>query len=183
MTCFKLLRKLWLVFNNEFKESFAEENRRLWYLKCNETNKLIDLQAHINGLIEESTGVTGLHLNGELADWDWLINNEWLPVNIRETAYHTKKMANKPLEVDAKHARLSLMLSVRREGRKMLQTIQMKVYDITSAHEDSPLSCVVAKDMGDAERLFQEKYPNAEILNIELYASRVIVAKEQIWES
>lgn len=29
-------------------------------------------------LINESHGVDGLHLNGDVADWDWLMNNQWL---------------------------------------------------------------------------------------------------------
>lgn len=34
--------------------------------------------AELTGLINESHGVDGLHLNGDLADWDWLMNNQWL---------------------------------------------------------------------------------------------------------
>lgn len=30
-------------------------------------------------LMEQSTGVNGLHLNGDEADWDWLLNRNWLP--------------------------------------------------------------------------------------------------------
>ena len=29
-------------------------------------------------LMAESRGVDGLHLNGDVAEWDWLINNGWL---------------------------------------------------------------------------------------------------------
>ena len=29
-------------------------------------------------VMNESHGVMGLHLNDEMAEWDWLINNEWL---------------------------------------------------------------------------------------------------------
>lgn len=29
-------------------------------------------------LQESSEGVAGLHLNGDLADWEWLLNNNWL---------------------------------------------------------------------------------------------------------
>jgi len=32
----------------------------------------------LQGLIAESTGVVGLHLNGDFASWDWLMDNEWL---------------------------------------------------------------------------------------------------------
>jgi hypothetical protein len=39
---------------------------------------LEELERQINDLIAESRGVDGLHLNGDLADWDWLINNKWL---------------------------------------------------------------------------------------------------------
>lgn len=34
--------------------------------------------AEFTELIGESRGVDGLHLNGDLADWDWLMNNGWL---------------------------------------------------------------------------------------------------------
>jgi len=36
------------------------------------------LKEQIEDLISDSHGVHGLHLNGDLATWDWLINNEWL---------------------------------------------------------------------------------------------------------
>ena len=29
-------------------------------------------------LMALSRGVDGLHLNGDVAEWDWLINNGWL---------------------------------------------------------------------------------------------------------
>jgi len=29
-------------------------------------------------LMESSHGVSGLHLNGDVADWDWLMENGWL---------------------------------------------------------------------------------------------------------
>jgi hypothetical protein len=32
----------------------------------------------VASLMGESEGVTGLHLNGEVATWDWLLANEWL---------------------------------------------------------------------------------------------------------
>ena len=72
MTCFKLLK---------------------WKLKCDETNKLFDLQARINRLIEESDGVIGLHLNGDIADWDWLIDNDWLPADIKDHIRSKRPMA------------------------------------------------------------------------------------------
>jgi hypothetical protein len=50
--------------------------------------KLADLQAEndrlrkgideIGELIDESKGVAGLHLNGNVAEWGWLLNNKWL---------------------------------------------------------------------------------------------------------
>lgn len=36
------------------------------------------LVKQLNDLINESRGVIGLHLNGDEAVWDWLIENEWL---------------------------------------------------------------------------------------------------------
>lgn len=34
--------------------------------------------ADLDGLMEESKGVAGLHLNGDLASWEWLESNNWL---------------------------------------------------------------------------------------------------------
>ena len=39
---------------------------------------LNNLYTDIENLIAESGGVQHLHLNGDIADWDWLINNGWL---------------------------------------------------------------------------------------------------------
>jgi hypothetical protein len=40
--------------------------------------EMTPLREQIEALIAESEGVTGLHLNGDIALWDWLIDNEWL---------------------------------------------------------------------------------------------------------
>ncbi len=37
------------------------------------------LVGQLNDLINDSHGVSGLHLNGDEAPWDWLIDNGWLP--------------------------------------------------------------------------------------------------------
>ena len=46
---------------------------------------LLALLSNIEGLIEESDGVTGLHLNGDVAPWDELLDGgrfeEWMPLN------------------------------------------------------------------------------------------------------
>ena len=36
------------------------------------------MRQQLYDLMSESQGVAGLHLNGDLAEWDWLIENEWL---------------------------------------------------------------------------------------------------------
>ena len=36
------------------------------------------IRQQLYDLMSESQGVAGLHLNGDLAEWDWLIENEWL---------------------------------------------------------------------------------------------------------
>ena len=36
------------------------------------------LVGQLNDLINDSHGVIGLHLNGDEAPWEWLIENEWL---------------------------------------------------------------------------------------------------------
>lgn len=43
--------------------------------QCAKINAVVD---DLQGLIAESTGVFGLHLNGDVASWDWLMDNEWL---------------------------------------------------------------------------------------------------------
>lgn len=37
----------------------------------------------IRDIMDESEGVTGLHRNGEVATWGWLIDNDWLPEEVR----------------------------------------------------------------------------------------------------
>ena len=41
-----------------------------------EKNKAMHQQ--LCDLMSESRGVAGLHLNGDLAEWGWLVENEWL---------------------------------------------------------------------------------------------------------
>ena len=40
--------------------------------------KLVKGLKAVSELMGESEGVTGLHLNGDVATWDWLLSNEWL---------------------------------------------------------------------------------------------------------
>lgn len=40
--------------------------------------KLAAIRQSMRDLMAESYGVAGLHLNGEVATWDWLIENNWL---------------------------------------------------------------------------------------------------------
>ncbi len=44
----------------------------------NRQSKLIAGLKAVASLMAESNGVTGLHLNGDVAPWDWLLANEWL---------------------------------------------------------------------------------------------------------
>jgi hypothetical protein len=46
------------------------------HIKAIAENDLVVRQ--LKDLIAESDGVAGLHLNGDIADWDWLIENGWL---------------------------------------------------------------------------------------------------------
>ena len=55
----------------------------------------------------------------------------------------------------------------------------MKVYNIQTPFNHSQTSCVVAESMGQAEKLFLEKYPNTTILKIEKHADYVIVQDEK----
>ena len=42
------------------------------------TEQLKALRADVEALVRESTGVVGLHLNGDVATWEWLMENGWL---------------------------------------------------------------------------------------------------------
>ena len=55
---------------HNINESFQLERTQNTALKRN-YQQFVDV-------MNESHGVVGLHLNGEKAEWDWLINNEWL---------------------------------------------------------------------------------------------------------
>lgn len=48
-----------------------------------------------------------------------------------------------------------------------------KVYDIQTGYNYSQTHCVVAKSMGDAERIFLAKYGPTHIKEIELHAEYV----------
>jgi hypothetical protein len=50
-------------------------------------------------LISESEGVAGLHLNGEIADWGWLIDNQWLE-NLPEATYLAEEFLEKSGETN-----------------------------------------------------------------------------------
>lgn len=41
--------------------------------------RLGEMRESLRALMAESHGVAGLHRNGEVADWEWLIDNGWLP--------------------------------------------------------------------------------------------------------
>ena len=49
-----------------------------------EFERLKELERQLVNLIADSDGVAGLHLNGDLADWTWLIENEWLSAIVSE---------------------------------------------------------------------------------------------------
>jgi len=51
------------------------------------------LRQQILDLMAESEGVAGLHLNGDLAEWDWLIDHGWLSLWNRQEAQ--KRMEGK----------------------------------------------------------------------------------------
>ena len=59
----------------------------------------------------------------------------------------------------------------------------MKVYDILTPFNYSQTHCVVAKSMGDAERLYKEKYGPFRISKIKLHAEHVIVQREEWFDS
>lgn len=49
----------------------------------------------------------------------------------------------------------------------------MKVYDITSAHYNNQVHCVVADSIGDAERIFNAKYWPTVAIEIKLHSEYV----------
>ena len=63
-----------------FKGNALSENENL-ITELESKNKEIEryevVVGQFNDLMGESEGVAGLHLNGDIADWDWL-QNEWL---------------------------------------------------------------------------------------------------------
>jgi len=52
---------------------------------------------------------------------------------------------------------------------------KMKVFNILTPYNYSQQSCVVADSIGEAEKLFLQKYPNSTILKIEKHSDYVIV--------
>lgn len=52
----------------------------------------------------------------------------------------------------------------------------MKVYKIQTPFNYVQTHCVVAENMGEAERLFLEQYPGTEIIEIVVVSDYVIVA-------
>ena len=54
----------------------------------------------------------------------------------------------------------------------------MKVFDIITAYTYSQTHCVVAKTMGDAERIYKDKYQGTVIKEIRLHSEYVHVQKE-----
>lgn len=51
----------------------------------------------------------------------------------------------------------------------------MKVYDVLTPYNYSHKTCVVAKNMAEAEKLFEEAYPYTTILEIKLHANYVVI--------
>jgi hypothetical protein len=43
-----------------------------------ETQQLKEMIDEMRDVMHGSTGVAGLHLNGETATWEWLVENGWL---------------------------------------------------------------------------------------------------------
>ena len=54
----------------------------------------------------------------------------------------------------------------------------MKVYDIITMFSYSQTHCVVAKNFGEAEKLFLEAYPDSTIVEIKVHSDCVEVSKE-----
>jgi hypothetical protein len=88
-----------------------------------------NLISSLRGLIAESHGVTGLHLNGDVADWQWLEENEWLealpaaeqaladlPAAVRERRLHDLKRYDKILHPSTKKTIIVQSVADNRDG-------------------------------------------------------------------
>jgi hypothetical protein len=55
----------------------------------------------------------------------------------------------------------------------------MKVYDIVTPYNYSQTHSVVAESMGEAERLYKQKYNTVRIVEIKLHAEYVVLAARE----
>ena len=69
----------WWALAMKYERAFADAYSALNVLPPTYEPRATGHITQMIDLMEESTGVSGLHLNGEEADWDWLLNHHWLP--------------------------------------------------------------------------------------------------------
>ena len=67
----------WLLRDDELHNTVTQ-GKPMWTTSEPRIAKLVKGLKAVSELMGESEGVTGLHLNGDVATWDWLLSNEWL---------------------------------------------------------------------------------------------------------
>ena len=68
---------MWTPGNTVFKPYNAEQPQKMSVASEVDYKTLFEELLEVT---ENSDGVTGLHLNGNIATWDELENNNWLPL-------------------------------------------------------------------------------------------------------
>lgn len=52
-----------------------QKSREHWIAQAGKLEAIVE---EFDGLVANSRGVVGLHLNHDIAEWDWLLHNKWL---------------------------------------------------------------------------------------------------------
>lgn len=67
-----------LIMRWAYKKTYELFYSVNWQKIIEHSNKWFFLKTAIENLMEDSKGVAGLHHNGEVADWEWLMDNNWI---------------------------------------------------------------------------------------------------------
>ena len=77
LVSYNLTSTMWKLGNTVFKPYNAEQPQKMSVASEVDYKTLFEELLEVT---ENSDGVTGLHLNGNIATWDELENNNWLPL-------------------------------------------------------------------------------------------------------